>query len=325
MGLGKTLKRVSKISAKESLGLYERKQHKPCFDEECSKFLDQRKQAKMQWLQYPNQSNVDNLNNVRHEASRHFRNKKKEYLKAKINELETNSKNKNIRDFYKGINDFKKCYQPRTNVVKDEKGDPVEDSHSILAKWRKHFFQLLKVHGVNDVRQTEIHTAEPLVPEPSDSEVEIAIEKLKTLKSPGIDQIPAELIKAEGRTIRSESHKLINSIWNKVELPEQWKESVIVPIYRKGDKTYCSNYRGISLLSTTYKILSNILLSRLTPYAEKIIGEHQCGFRRNRSTTDHIFCIPQLLEKKREYNEAVHQLFIDSKKAYDSDGRQVFV
>jgi hypothetical protein len=74
-----------KISAKGSLGLYERKQYKPWFDEECSKFLDQRKQAKMQCLQNPNQSNIDHLNNVRREASRHFRDKKKEFLKAKIN------------------------------------------------------------------------------------------------------------------------------------------------------------------------------------------------------------------------------------------------
>jgi len=69
-------------------------------------------------------------------------------------------------------------------------------------------------------------------------------------------------------------------------------------------------------LSTTYKILSNILLSRLTPYAEDIIGNHQCGFQLNRSTTDHIFCISQILEKKWEYNETVHQLFIDFKKAF---------
>jgi hypothetical protein len=88
----------------------------------------------------------------------------------------------------------------------------------------------LNVHEVNDVRQAEIHTAEPLVPEPSDSQVEMAIEKLKRHKSPGIDQIPAELIKAGGRTIRSEIHKFINSIWNKEEFPEQWKESSIVPI-----------------------------------------------------------------------------------------------
>jgi sorting nexin-29 len=100
-------------------------------------------------------------------------------------------------------------------------------------------------------------------------------------------------------------------------LSEEWK-SITVPIYKKGDKTDCSNNSGISLLSTTYKILSNILLSRLTPYAEEIIGDHQCGFQQNMSTTDHIFCIRQILEKKWEYNEVVYQLFIDFKKAYDS-------
>jgi hypothetical protein len=149
----------------------------------------------MQWLHNPNQSNVDNLNNVKCEASKHLRNKKKEYLKAKINELETNSKNKNIRDLYRGINDFKKGYQTRNNLVKDDKGDLVADCHSILAGWRTHFFQLLNIHRVKDVRQTETHTAEPLVPEPSASEVEMAIEKLKRHKSPGIDQMPADLIK----------------------------------------------------------------------------------------------------------------------------------
>jgi hypothetical protein len=76
-------------------------------------------------------------------------------------------------------------------------------------------------------------------------------------------------------------------------------------------------------LSTTYKILSNILLSSLTPYAKEIIEEHQCGFRHNRSTTDHIFCICQLLQKNWEYKEAVHQLYIDFKTAYDSIRREV--
>jgi len=61
---------------------------------------------------------------------------------------------------YKGISDCKKGYQPRTNVVNDEKGDLVTDYHSILARRRKYFSQLLNIHGVNDVRQTEIHTTE---------------------------------------------------------------------------------------------------------------------------------------------------------------------
>jgi hypothetical protein len=133
------------------------------------------------------------------------------------------------------------------------------------------------------------------------------IEKLKGHKSPGVDQIPTELIKARGGTIFGAIHKLIISIWNKEELPEEWRESIIVPIYKEGDKTDCNNYRGISLFPTTYNILSIILLSGLIPYAEEVIGDHQCGFRRNRSTTDHLFCIRQILEKKWEYNESVHQ------------------
>src|SRR5215468_3490195 len=137
----------------------------------------------MQWIQDPSQSNVGNLNNVRRNDSRYFRNKKKAYLKTKIEELETNSKINNIRDLYRGINYFKKGYQPRTIIVKDEKGDLVADSRSIMVRWRNYFSQILNIQGTSDVRQAEIHTAEPLVPEPSALEVELAIEKLKSHKS----------------------------------------------------------------------------------------------------------------------------------------------
>ena len=123
----------------------------------------------------------------------------------------------------------------------------VADSHSIVARWRNYFSQLFNVHGVKDVGQAEMHTTEPLVPEPSAAEFELAIDKLKSHKSPGIDQIPAELIKEGGRTICLEVHKLITSIWKEEKLPEEWKESIIVHIHKKGDKTDCNNYRRISL------------------------------------------------------------------------------
>jgi len=151
-----------------------------------------------------------------------------------------------------------------------------------MASWRNYFPHLLNVHEDNDVRRSDIHTVEPLVPEPSSFEFELVIGKLKNHKQPGIDQVPAELIKAGCRTICGEILKLIISIWNKEELSEEWKESIIVPTYKKCNKTDCNNYRGISLLPSTYNILSNILLSRLIPYAEDVIGDHQCGFRRNR-------------------------------------------
>jgi hypothetical protein len=108
---------------------------------------------------------------------------------------------------------------------------------------------VLNVLGIHNVRQKDKETAEPLVPEPSLVEVEIAIGKMKSYKSPGTDQIPAELIKAGGETLYSEIHRLICCIWNKEELPQQWKESIIVLIYKNGDKTDCNNYRRISLLS----------------------------------------------------------------------------
>jgi len=131
----------------------------------------------------------------------------------------------------------------------------------------------------------------------------LAIGKLKRHKSPGFVEILAELIKAGGGKICGEIHKLNTSIWKKEKLAEEWKESIIVLIHKKGDKTDCNNYKGYFNLPNTYKILSNILLSRLTPHAKEIIGEYQCGLRRNRPTIDHIICIRQILEKKWEYTK----------------------
>jgi hypothetical protein len=115
--------------------------------------------------------------------------------------------------------------------------------------------QLLNVHNFGDVRQIEVHTTKPLVPGTSRLEDEIAIAKLKKYKSPGSDQIPAELIQAGGEILVSAIHKLVKLVWNKQELPDQWKESIIVPVHKRGNKIDCNNYRGISLLSTSYNVL----------------------------------------------------------------------
>jgi hypothetical protein len=98
-----------------------------------------------------------------------------------------------------------------------------------------------------------MHTAEPFVPQPSASEVEIAVGKLKRYKSPGVDQIPAELIQAGGETLRSEIHKIIKLIWNKEELPHQWKESTVVSIHRKGDKTDCRHIIAVNFTQNFIK------------------------------------------------------------------------
>jgi hypothetical protein len=93
----------------------------------------------LQWLQDPSEINGDNLNSIRCVTNRHFRNRRREYLKEKINMFALNSKDKNIRDLYRGINEFKKGYQPRSKLVKDENVDLLADSHNILNRWKNCF------------------------------------------------------------------------------------------------------------------------------------------------------------------------------------------
>jgi hypothetical protein len=104
---------------------------------------------------------------VQREASRYFRNEKREYLKDETNEFATNSKNKNIRDLYGGINEFKNGYKLRNDLVKDENGDLLTDSRNTLNRWKNYFSQLLNLHNVGDVRQIVVLMAELLVPDPS--------------------------------------------------------------------------------------------------------------------------------------------------------------
>jgi hypothetical protein len=117
----------------------------------------------------------------------------------------------------------------------------------------------LNVHRVSNVREIEIHTAEPVVPDPSRFEVEIAIAKLKRYKSLSSDQIPAELFETGSKILRCKIYKLINSIWNKEELPDQWKESIIVPVHKKDDKTDCSNYENESNENRKFIFKFNLL------------------------------------------------------------------
>jgi hypothetical protein len=115
-----------------------------------------------------------------------------------------------------------------------------------------------------------MHKDEPLVPETNCFMVDIATEKVR-YKSSDIDQILEELIQAGDNTLCSEIHKLTNSVWNKEEMPQQWKESIIIPIYNKDDKPDHYNYRRISLLHVIqYSSL------KVTTYTDEITGD-QCG------------------------------------------------
>jgi hypothetical protein len=310
-------------AAKTSLGYQRRKKSKPWYDDECVEWSKKRGEARIQSLTASDDNRDERneqLQKISKEYKRLVRRKKREWEKEKIVEIEDNRRQKNVREMYKGINSTKKGFQSKSNTVRDEKGDLIADRDGLLGRWKRYFDQLLNVHRNqgNNESSDDTNTDEREVDEPSLEEVWQAVKRLKNNKAAGVDEIPSELIKNGGAALISKIHKLICAIWNREVLPEEWKEAIIVPIFKKGDKTDCNNYRGISLLPTCYKVLSNVLVARMTPYAEEIIGDYQCGFRRNRSTSDQMFSLRQILEKKWEFCGVVHQLFIDFKKAYDS-------
>jgi hypothetical protein len=111
---------------------------------------------------------------------------------------------------------------------------------------------------------------------------------------------------------------MVRQIWEQERIPEEWKETIIVPVHKRGDRDTCENYREITLGNAAYKILSNIILRKIKPYIEKIMGEYQNRFRDGRSVTENIFPQKIINEKIWGFNKSVQYLFIDFQTAYDS-------
>ena len=145
-------------------------------------------------------------------------------------------------------------------------------------------------------------------------------------KAVGPDGLPAELLKLglqQDWTILRELHRLTTLIWRQGKVPRQWKDAVITVLHKKGDKTECGNYRGISLVSHAGKALLKVVARRLSAYCEAkgLLPEKQCGFRPDRSTTDMMFVVRRLQEVGRKAGVSLHMCFVDLQKAYDTVDR----
>jgi len=143
------------------------------------------------------------------------------------------------------------------------------------------------------------------------------ISKMKNGKAPGIDNI----IKNGGPELLQRIFDLLLQIWDQERMPEEWEIGIICPIFKKGDRRECSNYRGITLLNTTYKIFTCLIYNRLVKYSELTLGEYQAGFRPSRSTIDQIHIVRQILENCYEFGIELHNIFIDFKQAFDTVNR----
>ena len=190
--------------------------------------------------------------------------------------------------------------------------------------WKEYFDKLLNAEEPKElikVGNREINEVE--AGELAIEDVIKAVRNLKKNKADGTDRIHPELRKYRGTKLWSRIYELVRQIWEEERMPEEWKEIIIVPIDRKGNRNRCENYRGIALGNAVYKIVANIILEKIEPYIEKITGEYQNGFRDGRSVIDNIFALKIINEKLWEYNQSVQYLFIDFQKAYGSVDRDM--
>ncbi|RVE61997.1 hypothetical protein OJAV_G00176660 [Oryzias javanicus] len=204
----------------------------------------------------------------------------------------------------------------------------LSDKVSILNRWSEHFQALFSADRSVDSASILHIPQQPVKSEldepPTLEETTKATQQLKSGKAAGIDGIPPEIWKHGGPALHAKLHELFVCCWEQGELPKDLRDAIIITLYKnKGEKSDCSNYRGITLLSIAGKILARLLLNRLVPaIAAGHLPESQCGFRSNRSTTDMVFVLRQLQEKCREQNKGLYITFVDLTKAFDTVSRK---
>lgn len=237
-----------------------------------------------------------------------------------VQKIEEEFNNRNIKNMYRQIKKQTSRYQARLTICKDKDGNNISERGKILNRWKEYFDETLNNQTeLNRITQNDmtIQYVENYIEPPTIDDTMKAITKLKNGKASGEDMITSELLKNGGHELHKRMHALVQKIWSNETLPTEWLNSVIVPVHKKGDKTNCSNYRGISLLSTGYKIFTNVLYDKMEKFAEEIIEDYQAGFRRNRSTIDQCFILNQIFENAHEFNLDIHCIFVDFKQAFD--------
>lgn len=240
----------------------------------------------------------------------------KKQREKRVAEEEELKKLKNEEEVWRFINKKRKKMRGIENNIK--KGE-----------WRKHFMELLE--GGEEFKENRKGQVKEVVKEEQEDrrgvkEIWKAVKKMKSRKACGVDGIPMEAWKYAGEGVKKGLEELLNQIWEEGTIPKDWRTSIIVPLYKRGDKEKTGNYRGISLLCSAYKIYAEVLKNRLEEEEEylEILPESQAGFRRGRSTMDNIFILNHLSQREKRKGKGedkVYAFFVDLKAAFDNVDR----
>ena len=220
-----------------------------------------------------------------------------------------------MRDVFKKIRDVTGEFKPRVGGLKSKTGGNLCEEALVKERWREYTEDLYK----RDANISEFYGANEYVEEASITKEEVrkAINSLSNGKSPGSDELPIELFKNLEEEAIEVLTAVCQQIWIKGVWPERWKESVYIPIPKKGDSRVCSNNRTIALISHASKVMLKVIQHRLEKHMEREMSIEQAGFRKGRGTRDQIANLRWIMERSREFQRPIYMCFIDYSKAFD--------
>jgi len=317
--------RETVTSAAESILGFSTVKHKDWFDEqdeEIAQLIEQKRRARLLYEHRPTQEHKHQFSNARRICQSRIRELQNSWWQKKSEELQRQADRNDMRGFFEGTKELYGPLKCHSSSLLDATGEAlVSNPTDILQRWREHFEVLLNDHAQTEddlLHKVPLHNQRDWMSvAPNMNELLGALKRMKPRKSPGPDNIPIELFTAGGDEAAEALLHLIQRIWNTGRVPSDFRDANIVTIFKKGDRSVCGNYRGISLLSTAGKCFARILLDRLLVVAEEVLPESQCGFRQSRGTVDMVFCARQLQEKAREQRRPLLYIFWDLKKAFD--------
>ncbi|KAK3534085.1 hypothetical protein QTP86_001163 [Hemibagrus guttatus] len=290
------------------------------WNEEVQDNIQRKRLAKKKW-------DMDRTEENRQECKELQRRVKREVSKAKqkaYDELYTRlDTREGEKDLYRLARqrdrDGKDVQQVR--VIKDRDGRVLTSEESVQRRWKEYFEELMNEENEREKRVEGVNSVEQKVDKIRKDEVRKALKRMKSGKAVGPDDIPVEVWKCLGEAAVEFLASLFNRVLESERMPEEWRRSVLVPIFKnKGDVQSCSNYRGIKLMSHTMKLWERVVEARLRKVVE--ICEQQYGFMPRKSTTDAIFALRILMEKYRDGQRELHCVFVDLEKAYDRVPRE---
>lgn len=248
---------------------------------------------------------------------------------AKATNIEQAAASHNMSQVYSELKSMCGKSGQISDVIKDPTGSLITDTERKLPRWREHFSTLLNRDPpatLSRELQEEADDAAPTdtipVTPPTLQETSEAIRRLKAGKASGADDILPELLKCGGPATCEAMHKVLCNIWHTGQPPADWKQAIVLPFFKKGDKAECKNYRGISLLSVAGKILCSVINTRLRAWRNVHTREEQAGFRPGRGCVDQIFALRQTVEERLKYQQPTSIVFIDFAAAFDSVHRE---